>query len=148
MKRILALLFAAALLCACWTAALAEGEPDLSGMTDAELLELRQAIGAELTARGVFAEGQDELYPGVYEVGKDIRAGDFLFTLKESTRTWVELRLYASAEDYEEDEEPEREYVTSDLGSTFNLLLTDGMVLRAEDGVFLVSERGSVGWRP
>ena len=84
----------------------------------------------------------------MYEVGKDIRAGDYLFTLKESTRTWVELRLYASTEDYEEDEDPEREYVTSDLGSTFNLLLTEGMVLRAEDGVFLVAEREIVGWRP
>ena len=148
MKRIPALMIAMLLLCACGLIALAEGETDLSAMTNEELLELRQAIGAELTARGVFAEGQDEIYPGVYEVGRDIRAGDFLFTLKEGYRTWVELRIYASIEDIEEGEEAEREYVTSELGEQFNLLLEDGKVLSVEDGVFLVAERENVGWRP
>ena len=148
MKRIPALMIALLLLFACGLTALAEGGMDLSGMTDEELLALRQAIGAELAARGVFAEGQDEIYPGMYEVGKDIRAGDYLFTLRESTRTWVELRIFGSPEEYREDEDPEQEYVTSDLGSTFNLFLTDGMALVVEDGVFLVSERESVGWRP
>ena len=148
MKRIFALLTAALLLGALCGTALAEGEAELSAMTNEELLQLRQAIGAELTARGVFAEGQDEIYPGVYEVGKDIRAGDFLFTLKEGYRTWVELRIYASVEDIEEGEDAEREYVTSELGEQFGLLLEDGKVLSVEDGVFLVAERENVGWRP
>ena len=148
MKRIIALLTALLLLCAGCMTALAEGETDLSGMTDEELLELDQKIKEELTGRGYFAEGQDEIYPGSYTVGKDIREGDFIFTLEEGYRTWVELRLYASEEDFEEEEDPEDEYVTSKLGSRFNLLLKDGMVLTVEDGVFLISDRGEVSWRP
>ena len=128
--------------------ATALAETDFSALEDEELLAVRQGIEAELIARGIIGDGKDELYPGVYEVGREIRAGDFMFRLIGSSRTWVQLKLYASMEAYREDEEPEKEYVTSDLGATFNLLMKDGMVLVADDGVFAVWEREAVGWRP
>ena len=51
---------------------------DVASMTLDELVELRNQVQAEIVAR-VTADSA-ELYPGTYEIGKDIAAGNYTLT--------------------------------------------------------------------
>ena len=67
---------------------------DLSGMTTEELIELNLQISKELHSRNL-AESQ-YLYQGMYEVGKDIEPGRYVFKSEkviENKREYGEIYL-------------------------------------------------------
>jgi len=75
MKRFLAVILAALLLTLTICSALAE-TIDLTALTDDELINLPQAIAAEMISRGLVKSAK--LGSGKYTVGKDIPAGAYI----------------------------------------------------------------------
>ena len=99
MKRFISVLL---LLCLLNVQAIAE--IDLSGLTFDELVELRQKCQLEMMSRSEWKEVQ--VPQGVWEVGKDIPAGDWIIKCADIGQTNVNMRICVVAwgEGYPRDE--------------------------------------------
>lgn len=73
---------------------------DISGLSNEELIELREEIDQTLSDNGE----TDTINPGVYIVGKDIKAGTYELSSKAiESIDWTFVYVYNSKEDYDND---------------------------------------------
>ncbi len=71
--------------------------PDISGLTDAEIVELLGIVNDELVGRGI--EKSAELPAGKYTGGKDIPAGSYIITCKTDESHHGIVWVSAAADD-------------------------------------------------
>ncbi len=95
MKRILVLLL---MLLSLVSIAHAETAVDLAALTTEELVELRSAVNAELSARN-FKEKEVTVPPGRYTVGTDIPAG--IYTISRTKEYSSNVRTYTPTGQYD-----------------------------------------------
>lgn len=138
MKRILAIILSAALLCIC-SYSFAEVDIDLEEMSYEELIELRDKIDLELHKQGSDA-ASNLIYEGEYIAGQNIRIGDYFFTTvsKDDASVYIYKTL---------DGIPDYRYFAEETGETFLIQLAEGMKIQVY-GVFSVEEAPSFTWKP
>lgn len=144
MRRILCVLLAVLTLALAACPAFASAV-DLSGMTDDELLELQEALSAEIVSRGIHLTA--ELPKGKYIVGRDIPAGAYIYTCLAAGDDWGNVTVYADGGDGdqllwevvsapEDGEEPETVYMNLSEGDQlksgvkFSLTVAGGFLFR------------------
>lgn len=131
MKKIICLLVSAMLL----ATPVCAGEIDLSAYSDDDLLALKAQVDSELTNRGVGESAV--LQEGVYVVGKDVKAGTYVFTglveMKydddmdyQDMAMPTELFYYDSEEHYADDYKAGYDYVNP--GNPIRKTFEDGQV--------------------
>ena len=121
-------------------------ELDYSSLTADELIGMRNQITAELNSR--FSPDPSAIYSGNYIVGKDIKAGQYIFAYDKLAEgcTYGELLLYAN----EEARENRDEYVLENLriGVEFYLNLVDGMIVEVNLGSGTLRATVTPEWAP
>ncbi len=70
---------------------------------------------------------EEAFYPGIYYVGRDLKAGDYSLSLYGDDDVWVSVDIYASESDYKEREIPI--VFTEFRKEGFHLSVNDGMVV-------------------
>ncbi len=98
--------------------------PDIKGLSVDELHLLQQEIAKELGNRKVLPSFNAPI--GVYEAGKDFPAGKYLIT---SPNYCTYITLYASMDDYKNDNEFERERTIYNGNEGKIVDFTEGMVV-------------------
>ena len=135
MKKIVTFLVVFALISMLITG-LSESNVDLKSYSDDELMSLRDSISDELINRGV--EFDVPFYPGMYVVGKDIRAGSYDIVLS-GCGYGDSIAFYASNEDRENynimkfdsfDENQEGYHLTVEDGMVFDITFMNGGTMR------------------
>ena len=132
---------------------------DFASITTDELLKIKQALDAELTARNVTPSST--IVEGMYTTGKSIKAGSYKITCLESYGSnGYTIQTFASEDDYAS-YEIGMQYglgnallsaylVYSDsleVGQSATVQLTDGMVLLLADGIASI-EVSNAFWMP
>ncbi len=84
MKRMIAILLAAVLLCCSFAGSAFAEKIDLSRMSDSELTELFRSLKEEMRSRGLAAPDDLTLRDGKYIVGEDILPGSYEITCVQS----------------------------------------------------------------
>lgn len=81
-------------LCFCLLTSPALAElPDLSGMSDSEILSLLEQVNQEVAARGI--QKTAKLAKGSYIAGKDIPVGSYVYTCLASGDDWGNVTVYS-----------------------------------------------------
>lgn len=122
MKKVLCLLFVVLML---GSTALSEAY-DVASLSDAELIELRQAIDSELNSR--LPSMEKPFYGGLYTVGKDIAAGSYNIRFSGESHQMGSLYLFASKEDLDNNNAMQVMDIRTQSRGLF-VVLTDGMLL-------------------
>ncbi len=107
--------------------ALAETLPVLSGYTDAQILELAEALDREIVSRGI--ERTAHVPAGTYIAGRDLPAGRYLFRGAAQGDDWGNMTVY-SMKDGKRDKQKEWEIVSADDPSECVILLEEGDELK------------------
>lgn len=141
MKRFIVVLLAVLLISG---SALAE-EIDFSGMSLSELLALHEKLDAAIQEEFDCALDPSSMYQGVYVVGKDIEAGNYLFT--SISKTFFMCHLYEDVEHKQAHDGGQHETITQ-IGDTLSLTLEDGMVLVVDQGVAAIKAIEKPEWAP
>lgn len=124
--------------------ALAE-EIDFSGMSLTELLALHEKLDSAIQEQFDCALDASSMYQGVYVVGEDIKAGDYLFT--STSKTYFMCHLYEDMAHKEAHDGGQHETLLQ-IGDTLSLKLEEGMVLVVDQGVVHVKLIEKPGWAP
>lgn len=121
MKKVASLLLAVALLT---TPIFAFAELDVASMSLDELVSLWKQIDKEISKRMADAQSTYTLiYPSVYVVGKDIKAGEYVFT--NTGDEWSQINWWPTEEAHENESYTFEVLYSGDI---YRLVLTDGMV--------------------
>jgi len=127
MKKVLCLL--AVLLIAGILVAYAEF-PDLSAMSDDELIGLRAMIETEIKSREITGIPISE---GVYTVGVSFPEGGYTFTAhsdgREGNYVWVYLGVFKNEKDVWNDDKALTTFCLTNPGQTYHLDLKEGQIL-------------------
>lgn len=120
-------------------------EFDLESMTTEDLVLLHERIDEILEDR--FECQLDVIYPGIYVVGKDIKAGDYLFSCTKVgiANFWI-FEIFNSEEDYANRNVDHRQNLR--LSGQMRLKLEDGMVLSVGEGLGTVQTISKPSWAP
>lgn len=120
-------------------------EIDLSGMSIEELYELHSSIDSEIQSRLNCTVASDNIGVGMYIVGKDIKSGNYTFTLVDGD--FFRYYVYADLDAREELESLDFGYIT-EIGSTSHASLEDGMVLAIDHGTASIETPAKASWAP
>ncbi len=144
MKKVLAIAFAFCLLVCSANAA------DYSDYSIEDLLSMREAITNELYSRLGIREG--DFWNGVYNVGTDIEAGDYLITYVKQQGS-VKPEIYIFADDYALADAQEYAYADFvyqkkavffgeeyEIGDTIHVGLKDGNILIITAGQYTIEK--------
>lgn len=146
MKKILVIVIAAFMLC---STALCE-EIDLSSMNLEDLLALHTRIDEAINEELTCLLDTDNIYQGVYVVGKDIAPGYYLFTCiideQDDGNFDFFYELYDSEETYAAHNRSM--FDRFNCGTSAQLNLQDGMVLRIINGTAKVQAAETPAWAP
>ena len=142
MNRFLAIVCVCVMLCLSSIPAVAD-TPDLSGMSDSEMIALLEKVNREIMDRGIRKTAR--LAKGAYVAGKDIPAGSYVFTCLASGDDWGSVTIYSDGgagkqmlweivSAAEEGQEPETLFITLNEGDqlksgvAFSLTITGGVL--------------------
>ena len=146
MKKFIAL--ALAMLCLALPA-MAE-EVDLSGMDLAALLSLHEQLDAAIQDQVECLMDENNIFQGVYVVGKDIKSGYYLVTCIIDSEDDGDFDFFYELYDSEETYSPHNRSMFDrfNCGSSTQLRLQDGMVLRIVNGTALIQPTDEPAWAP
>ena len=107
--------------------------PDISNLTDEEMVELLSNVNSAIVERGI--EKSTELIAGKYTVGPDVPPGSYIISCTLEDRDWTTIKIFDAAgelifcENLAEDEAGYRNMkghgewkVTLEEGDTINLM--------------------------
>ena len=121
--RILSVLF---ILCVL-IPALAETLPDLSAYSDAQILELAEAVNREIVSRHI--ERTASVPAGTYIAGRDLPAGQYIFRSAARGDDWGSMTVY-SMKDGRHDDQKVWEIVSADDPCECLITLEEGDELK------------------
>ena len=98
---------------------------DLSTMTLDELVELRKNVDTEIENRiAELSATHTLIYPSIYVVGKDIKAGEYIFT--NNTDDYSQFNWWETEESYKNKDKYQFECLYE--GDIYRFVLQEGMV--------------------
>lgn len=139
MRRVAALVI---LLLMCFSVSFAE-EIDFSNMSLDQLFELKISINQEIAKR--YGEGWEELVPGEYFIGKEIKSGRYEVLGIKTYGNYTNICFRVI------DPNNREKYVYSNspsIGESFVCVLEEGTILKIFDGVLLIREAPKSKYAP
>lgn len=125
-------------------------ETDLSGMDLPMLLKLHEQLDAAIQEQVDCLLDSNNIFQGVYVVGKDIKPGYYLVTCiidsEDEGNFDFFYELYDSEETYTKHNRSM--FDRFNAGDSTQLNLQDGMVLRIVNGTALIQETDKPAWAP
>lgn len=125
-------------------------EIDLSGMDLPTLLKLHEQLDAAIQEQVDCLLDSNNIFQGVYVVGKDIKPGYYLVTCivdsEDEGNFDFFYELYDSEETYTKHNRSM--FDRFNAGDSTQLNLQDGMVLRIVNGTALIQETDKPAWAP
>lgn len=134
-------------------------EIDLQGMSVNELIALKDEINLKISELG----GSNIIPAGVYVVGRDIRAGRYIFyatvhcrTSYDETEGYMDFELWTSEEAYKEQDRDKRitsgeiyyDFSKDRAEGPFSASLEDGQCLEIRNGSAIIEKISDVSWAP
>ena len=120
-------------------------EIDFANMDLADLLALHERLDEAIQDAFECELDENNLYQGVYVVGKDIKAGYYLLT--SLNKTYFMCHLYENEAHKEKHEGGQHETLLN-IGDTLSIHFEDGMVFVVDQGVVAVKESENPQWAP
>ncbi len=124
--------------------ALAE-EISFEGLSLSELLSLHEKLDVTIQEQFECSLDTSCIYQGVYVVGEDIKAGDYLLT--SASKIYFMCHLYEDMAHKEAHDGGQHETLLQ-IGDTLSLKLEDGMVLVVDQGSVHIKMIEKQEWAP
>lgn len=138
MKKIFAIVILIVMMLGIFTVCEAE-LPDISGLTDKELKELRDLIDFELQGDGIDLKPK---YPVGYEVGRDIEAGTYSISVKELTNVYESNYILLLLSNGEANEY--LDLISNDGHDFYFLQSDDSIIYELVDGMYVFFLNGTL----
>lgn len=125
-------------------------EIDLSGMDLPTLLKLHEQLDAAIQEQVDCLLDSNNIFQGVYVVGKDIKSGYYLVTCVVDSEDEGNFDFFYELYDSEETYAKHNRSMFDrfNVGDSTQLNLQDGMVLRIVNGTALIQETDKPAWAP